>query len=192
MFKKNICITVTALLLTAFTPISYSAAMNSSPDDLIIADFNTGSLDKGLSSNAVGCKGSFDSANRHGDAGFAMKLKYSVDSKTPAYNEYRIALPNLDASKYNSVSFWVKGNPKEGHTTIFKVMLENAAGQIGHYYVTNVSDQWQEAVMPLSEFKGITDLSNLTSLVIVFEDKIVSDKTGAIYIDDIRFTGKKR
>lgn len=170
----------------------WQPAMRPDPGDLVIADFNTGSWNKGFASHIRGCKRSFDSKNRRGDTGFAMKLKYNVDSKTPVYNEYNIALPNIDASGYDNISLWVKGNPKEGHTTVFKVMIENASGQTGHYYVTNVAEQWQEAIIPLARFKGITDLSGLTKFAIVIEDKIASDKIGAIFIDDIKLTRNNR
>jgi len=173
---------MSAILFAVFVPENSRAAMRSDLGDLVIADFNAGSRDKGFAGCAKGCSVSFDSVERRGDAGYAMKLKYNVDSKSPAYNEYRIALPNIDASDYDSVSLWVKGSSKAGHTTIFRVNLENASGQTGHYYVTNVADRWQEAVMPLAEFKGITDLSSLTNFAIVFEEKIVSDKAGVIYI----------
>ena len=100
-------------------------------------------------------------------------------------------LQNLDASKYNNVALRVKGDAKIGYTTVFKLEIKNAAKQVGRYYVTNISDQWQDVVIPLKDFKGITDLSNLTELVIVFEDRIASNKKGVVYIDDLRFTKNK-
>ena len=120
-----------------------------------------------------------------------MKLEYSVESKNPAYNGFWMFLQNLDASKYDNIAFRVKGDAKVGYTTVFKVELKNAAKQVGRYYVTNVTDQWQDVVIPLKDLKGITDYSNLTEFVVVFEDRIASNKKGVIYIDDLRFTKNK-
>ena len=69
--------------------------------------------------------------------------------------------------------------------------LKNASKQVGRYYVTNITEGWQDIVVPLKDFKGITDFSNLSEFVIVFEDRIASNKKGVIYLDDIRFTKNK-
>jgi len=198
MFRKSIVVAIVMVFLVAFAAaVSFAASKSSS--DLLIADFNSGEKPNNVGGDfgawnkdpadfSQGCTESFDSPNRHGDSGFAMKLEYSVDSKNPAYNGFWMSLPNLDVSKYDNLTFWVKGDAKVGHTTVFKAELKNAAKQIGRYYVTNVTDQWQEVVIPLAEFKGLTDLSNLTEFVIVFEDRIASNKKGVIYIDDIGFS----
>ncbi|UCD55679.1 MAG: hypothetical protein JSV93_02520 [Candidatus Omnitrophota bacterium] len=168
-------------------------------EELLVADFdsgekpnniggNFGAWDKDPADFSQGCAESFDSKNRRGSKGFAMKLDYDVDSRNPAYNGFWMFLQNLDATGYNNVAFWIKGDSDEGYTTVFKVELKNAARQVGRYYVTNVTCDWQEVVIPLKSFKGITDFSNLTELVMVFEDRIASNKKGSIYIDDIRFT----
>ena len=202
MFKRSVCIAMVAILLAALAPASSFAAGKSSSGELLIADFNTGDKPSNIGGDfgawnkdpadfTQGCTEAFDSANRHGDAGFAMKLEYSVDSKNPAYNGFWMALPNIDVSGYDNLAFWVKGDAKAGYTTVFKVELKNAGKQIGRYYVTNVTDQWQEVVIPLSEFKGLTDTSNMTEFVVVFEDRIASNKKGIIYVDDIRFIKNK-
>ena len=166
---------------------------------LVIADFDSGEKPNNLDGNfgawnkdpqdaAQWCKESFDNAVRHGEKGFAMRLDYSVESPNPAYNGFWMMLPNFDASKYDNLAFLVKGDSKEGYTTVFKVELKNASKQIGRFYVSNVSDQWQQVLIPLSEFKGLLDRSSLTELVIVFEDRIASNKRGVIYVDDFKFT----
>lgn len=201
MFKRSIVVAVVlAMLVTLAAAVSYAASKSS--DELIIADFNSGEKPNNIGGDfgawnkdpadfSQGCTESFESANRHGDTGFAMKIDYSVESKNPAYNGFWMALNNLDGTKYDNLAIWVKGDAKIGYTTVFKVELKNAAKQIGRYYITNVTDQWQEVVIPLSEFKGLTDLSTLTEFVIVFEDRIASNKKGVIYVDDIRLTKNK-
>ena len=170
-------------------------------EELVVANFDNGEKPNNLGGNfgawnkdpsdpTQWCKESFDNAVRHGDAGFAMKLDYSVDSPNPAYNGFWMTLSNLDVSKYDAVNLWVKGDSKIGYTTVFKIELKNANKQVGRYYVTNVNDQWQEISIPLSEFKGLIDKASLTEFVIVFEDRMASNKKGVLYIDDIRFVKK--
>ena len=170
-------------------------------EELVVANFNNGEKPNNLGGNfgawnkdpsdsTQWCKEGFDNVTRRGDTGFAMKLDYSVDSPNPAYNGFWMTIPNLDASEYDALNFWVKGDPKAGYTTVFKIELKNANKQIGRYYVSSVSDQWQEISIPLSEFKGLIDKTNLTEFVLVFEDRMASNKKGVLYIDDIRFVGK--
>lgn len=170
-------------------------------ETLVLADFNSGEKPNNIGGNfgawnkdpsdpTQWCKESFDNVTRHGESGFSMKLDYSVESPNPAYNGFWMMLPNLDASKYDTVSLWVKGDSQAGYTTVFKIEIKNAGKQTGRYYVSNVSDQWQQVSIPLSEFKGLIDKTNLTEFVIVFEDRMASKKKGVIYIDDITFTKK--
>lgn len=170
-------------------------------ETLVLADFNSGEKPNNVGGNfgawnkdpsdpTQWCKENFDNVVRHGDTGFSMKLDYSVDSPNPAYNGFWMMLPNLDASKYDTVNLWVKGDPQAGFTTVFKIEIKNANRQVGRYYVSNVSDQWQQVSIPLAEFKGLIDKTNLTEFVIVFEDRMATKKKGVVYIDDITFTKK--
>jgi hypothetical protein len=170
-------------------------------EELVVADFDNGEKPNNLGGNfgawnkdpsdpTQWCKEGFDNVTRRGNTGFAMKLDYSVDSPNPAYNGFWMTLPNIDVSKYDDINFLVKGDPESGYTTVFKIELKNANKQIGRYYVSSVGDRWQEISIPLSEFKGLTDKTNLTEFVIVFEDRMASNKKGALYIDDIRFVKK--
>ncbi|MDO8525223.1 MAG: CIA30 family protein [Candidatus Omnitrophota bacterium] len=205
MVKKFI---YAAMLVAMICAIALPAAMalEKAPvvpgSELVVADFDSGEKPNNIGGDfgawskdptdfSQGCTESFDSVNRDGSKGFGMKLEYSVESKNPAYNGFWMFLQNLDASKYDNVAIKVKGDAKIGYTTVFKVELKNAAKQVGRYYVTNITDQWQDVVIPLKDFKGITDFSNLTEFVIVFEDRIASNKKGVVYVDDLRFTKNK-
>jgi hypothetical protein len=178
----------------AAIPASYS-------EEIVVADFNSGEKPNNLGGNfgawnkdpsdpTQWCKEGFDNVTKHGDTGFAMKLDYSVDSPNPAYNGFWLTLPNFDATKYDALNIWVKGDPRTGYTTVFKLELKGANNQVGRFYVSNVTDQWQEISVPLSEFKGLADRTCLTELVLVLEDRMASNKKGVLYIDDIKFVRK--
>lgn len=170
-------------------------------EEVLIANFDSGEKPNNMGGNfgawnkdpsdpTQWCKETFDNINRRGDAGFGMKLDYSVDSPNPAYNGFWMMLPNFDATKYDALNFWVKGDSKTGYTTVFKIELKNANKQVGRYYVSNVTDQWKEISIPLAEMRTLIDRSVLTEFVVVFEDRMASNKKGVIYIDDIRFIKK--
>jgi len=54
--------------------------------------------------------------------------------------------------------------------------------------VKGVTTEWQKVIVPLNNFVGITDFTNMTEFVVVFEDRIATDRDGAIYIDNLQFT----
>ena len=166
--------------------------------ELMIADFNSGEKPNNIGGDfgawikdpgdpMQGCIESFDGANRFGKSGYALRLIYSVDSEKPAFGGLWMRLKNLDASKFGALAFRVRGDPKMGFTTIFKVELKDSMDQSSHFYVRGVTDQWQDVVIPLKDFEGITNFRSLKEFVIVFEDTSATSKKGVIYIDDVRF-----
>lgn len=190
---------VVALAFCLGSPASSAAGRGSgNATDLMVADFNSGTKPNNLggdfgawikdpSDPMQGCIESFDRANRFGSSGYALRLIYSVDSKKPAFGGLWLRLQNLDASKFESLAFRVKGDPKMGFTTTFKVELKDQMDQSSHFYVRGVTDQWQDMVIPLKDFEGITNFRSLKEFVIVFEDTTATSKKGVIYIDDVRF-----
>ena len=188
-----------AFFLTGLASTVFAAERaRKSATELMVADFNTGTKPNNLggdfgawikdpSDPMQGCVDSFDSANRFGSSGYALRLIYSVDSKNPAFGGLWMRLRNLDASKFESLAFRVKGDPRMGFTTVFKVELKDSMDQSSHFYVRGVTDQWQDVVIPLKDFEGITNFRSLKEFVIVFEDTSATSKKGVIYIDDLRF-----
>jgi hypothetical protein len=54
--------------------------------------------------------------------------------------------------------------------------------------ISNITPDWQEIVIPLAQFNGLTDLTSMTEFVVVFDDMTCAGKKqGTIYIDDIAF-----
>jgi hypothetical protein len=149
-----------------------------------------GSWDKDPSDLSQTCTESFDSSVKHGDSGFSLRLDYDVDSPNPAYNGFWSKLNNFDATEYDSLVIWAKGDADTGFTEIFKIELKSDPQSTSRYYITDVKDEWTKHVIPLDMFSGQVDISSLSELVIVFEDRTVSVKEGAIWIDDIYFAKK--
>jgi len=167
--------------------------------DLMVADFNSGAKPNNLGGDfgcwikdpndpAQGCIESFDAKNRYGQKGYALRLIYSVASKNPAFGGLWMRLQNLDASRFDALAFRVRGDPGMGYTKVFKVELKDAVDQASHKYVNNVTDQWQDVVIPLSSFEGMANPRKLKEFVVVIEDTTATAKQGVIYLDDVRFT----
>jgi hypothetical protein len=147
-----------------------------------------GAWNKDPADTTQGCFEMLDTEVKRGNKGASLRLEYDVDSPNPAYNGFWTKLEGRDLSDYNAISFWVKGDPDAGYTTRFKIELKNEKGQAGRFIVTGVTDEWTQVVVPFKNFKGISDFSEMSEFVIVFDDVLATSKEGIIYIDDVVFT----
>jgi hypothetical protein len=192
-------------ILSSFTALAVVFAVvlmfagQASAATLVIADFNTGDKPNNIGGDfgawnrdeadqTQGCQMNFNQTDMHGGTGSSLQLDYDVDSPNPAYNGFWMKLQNQDVSQYDKLSLWIKGDATAGHSTKVKLELKNAKGEVGKYTVSNITSDWQEIVIPLAQFGGLTDLTSMTEFVVVFDDMTcAAKKQGTIYIDDIAF-----
>lgn len=169
--------------------------------ELMVADFNSGAKPNNLGGDfgawikdpgdpMQGAVESFDAKDRYGAKGYALRLIYSVASKGPAYGGLWLRLQNLDASKFDTLRFRVRGDAGMGYTKVLKVEFKDALDQSSHAYVRDLTDQWQDVAIPLSAFEGMANARKLKELVIVIEDTTATAKQGVLYFDDVRFADR--
>lgn len=170
-------------------------------DAKLVADFNTPAPNNlGGNFGAFGpenedgnaCKAAVDDSHKHGDLGASLRLDYNV-SKKGVYNGFWMKLGpadngnNFDATGYNKLSFWIKGDDKSRTPTKFKLEVKGDSGPVAKKYIGDLKDKWTKVEIPLEEFqKQGVDLTKLNELCIVFEQPQAGPFTvGAVNIDDI-------
>ena len=201
MKKFNISLTLMlALLMVVGFGVVAHAATKAAGNELVIADFDTGDKpnniggdfggwDKDPNDESQGTQMSFDTDDSQGDAsGYSIRLDYDVDSPNPAYNGFWMKLNGEDATPYNTLNFYVKGDAKAGYTKRFKVELKDMTNKPSAYIVSGVTDQWQKISIPFEKFRRIENWNSLNELVFVFDDINSSPKAGSILIDQITFS----
>jgi len=197
MFQKS-CSNLVVILVVS---MAFVVAGSGNAAILKVADFDSGSKPNNLGGDFGAwnrdetdltqmCADSFSSEVKYGDKGYSLKLAYDVDSPNPAYNGFWTRLQNQNLSDYKELVFFVKGDEEKGFTPRFKVELKNPT-QVGSFLVTGVTSEWQKMVIPFQKFKAITDWSQMTEFVVVFDDLTSNPKEGVIYIDDIYFSDGK-
>lgn len=138
-----------------------------------------------------------------------LKLAYAVDSDVPSQNGFWMRLNNFDATYYDHLMFDVKGDPEAGFTDRFKIEIKKCkegpckgSGEemIKGAYEVLVRPDWQTVRIPLNKMTGLINFSDpkawedaaisrrdLFELVVVFQDRHVSEKRGVLYFDNFRF-----
>ena len=181
--------------------VGNAAIASRSNNDLVIADFDTGdkpnnlggdfgSWDKDPNDETQGCHMSFESDDAKGDkTGYSLRFDYDVDSPNPAYNGFWMKLNNLDATPYNTLNFYMKGDAAKGFTKKVKIELKDTTGS-SPYILNGVTDQWQKFSIPFEKFRKLTNWKQMTEFVVVFDDINSSPKAGSIYLDDVSFSAE--
>ena len=168
-------------------------------NQLAIADFDSGdkpnniggdfgSWDKDPNDETQFSQMAFEGDDALGNAsGYSIRLDYDVDSPNPAYNGFWMKLNGEDATPYNAVTFYMKGDKEKGFTKRVKIELKDMSNQPSPYIVTGVTDQWQKFTIPFEKFRKVKDWSAMNEFVVVFDDINSNPKSGTLYIDQVAF-----
>lgn len=147
--------------------------------DLVIADFDSGEKPNNIGGDfgawskdpddeTQSCNMSFEQEDALGDkAGYSVRLDYDVDSPNPAYNGFWLKLNGLDATEYNTLSFYIKGDAKAGYSKRVKIEIKDSKVSSG-YIMNGITDAWQKVSIPFDKFRRIGDWAALNELVVVF------------------------
>lgn len=138
-------------------------------------------------------------SDRPGGGPQSVRLSYRLPEPPPAEDgkpagekfELTLNLMGLDASEYDHVSFWIKGDGAVGFEPQIQIEFRrpdpSTAGvwQQDHWTVSRIGDQWQQVVVPLRQLMGINDWHALDSFGFVLNNRGPAVRKGAYFIDDI-------
>jgi hypothetical protein len=189
------------LTLTGSIGSSAPAASSARPvlKRLVLDDFEAppgvrsyGILDETLPREARGrIEWSPRNCRRSGAGRHCMHLRYAFESPTPAQVSFRIDLGDLDASGYDHVEFWIKGDA-EGFSPALKIGFRRPKPDLprlmqdGTAVVTGISDRWQRFVVPLNRMAGVGEWRHLRSFFVALESRRAgSARQGGYTIDDV-------
>ncbi len=125
----------------------------------------------------------YSSDIRYGNKGGTICVTYDVDSPNRAEGGFWMRLLETDARDYKYLRLHLKGDFLFGYPEKVKVEIKNDKGEVGTYYLSGISNDWQEFVIPLSAFEGISDFGSLSEIVLVFNKDELIQREGRIYLD---------
>jgi hypothetical protein len=113
-----------------------------------------------------------------------VKLNFDFD---PAKEEnFSLDLTKLNLSRFKALGFSLRKARFED-TVVFKIVFTNALKEKSEILLTNIpAFKWQDFKIKLTDFKNITDWSQMSALSFVIEELSVREKKGIAYIDNVR------
>lgn len=170
-------------------------------NQLVVADFNKaekpnnlngdyGAWNKDPDDKTQSCVIAYEKDDALGNKnGSALQIDYDVDSTNPAYNGLWMKLNGQNASAYNTLTFYVRGEGLDNFTKRIKLELKDST-QTSPYMIAGITEKWRKIEVPFTRFRKIKDWSSLSELVIIFDDRNSNPKQGTLLIDQIAFEKK--
>jgi hypothetical protein len=189
------------LLLTASLMLVALLTTDAAENPATIADFDSTSP----TNNLGGASGTFSgekpdnsckieqvTSEKRGIDGASLQVDFNVGEEG-SYNGFWMKMgadgATFDASKFEKLTFWIKGSADAGVPSEIKCELKSDPDKSGVVYVGDITSEWQKKEYDLKEFsdQGI-NLAHLIDIFIVFEQRKVFPATqGTIYVDDFKF-----
>jgi carbohydrate binding protein with CBM11 domain len=171
------------------------AAEPASQNVLLIADFNSGEQKNKMGGDLTTwastapdpegqCAQAIEPAGGPDGSG-AWVISYDI-SKEGAYCGTGMDLKNLDASRFKTLGFRVKGDLAAPVDFIIELKVKKDANnlEIKRYVVKGVGNEWKTIQIPLAEFH-LPSLTALTELTTVFDKQTTKVRKGDVRIDDV-------
>lgn len=104
----------------------------------------------------------------------------------PAKKEtFSLFLNKLNLNKYNALAFSLKKTLPKKLVSV-RVEFTNAFKEKSEFYLRDIPDSWKEYKLELSNFKGISDWSEMSTLQFTVEQWNATANHGIVYIENVR------
>lgn len=112
------------------------------------------------------------------------KINFNFD---PAKKEiFSLDLKKLNLVPYKALTFAVK-KTNETDMVSLRVEFVNAYKEKSEVYLKDIQDKWQEYKIKFSDFKNISDWSEMMNLLFTVEVWNARGKKGVVYLEEVRF-----
>ena len=113
----------------------------------------------------------------------AVKMNYHFD---PTQKEiFSLNLNKANLSRFNTLGFSAKkSNPDD--IISLRVEFTNAFNEKSEIYLKDIPDKWKYYELKFSEFKTISDWSQMSDVSFIVEEWNTRENKGLVYIDNVR------
>lgn len=129
---------------------------------------------------------------QRGDSHRALYLQYRFDPGATEAIGWQLSLPDLDASAYDHLELWIRGDAQAGFAEALKLefkqpLTDGPLGLLrqGSTVIEGVTDDWRRFQVPLRWMTGIDDWTHLRQLALVLQPRRSPVMQGAYWLDDL-------
>ncbi len=114
-----------------------------------------------------------------------LRVHYKFD---PAKKEiYSLDLKKLNVSGYKNLEFSLKKSSYADAVSL-RVELASSFRERSEIYLKDIPHHWKEYKISLSDFKSISEWSEMASLSFIVEEWNSKQNSGTVFIDNVRFS----
>ncbi len=112
-----------------------------------------------------------------------LKINFNFD---PAKKEIcAINLNNLNLAHYKTLNFFIKKKDPKNNLSL-RVEFTNSFKETSFIYLREIPCKWSEYKIPFSDFKAISDWTEMASLSFIIEEWNTAEKKDIVYLDDVK------
>jgi hypothetical protein len=126
----------------------------------------------------------------HSRRALHLRYRFFPDATDPI--GWQLRLPDLDASAYDHLELWIRGDETTGYADALKLefkqpLPEGSPGLLrqGSYVVTGITGDWQRFRIPLNMMNGIADWQGLREFNLALHPRRSPIHAGGYWLDDI-------
>jgi len=112
-------------------------------------------------------------------------IKINFDFNPAKKEIYSLNLNKLNMSRFKSLAFAVK-KANYNDTISLRAEFSSAFNEKSEAYFKHIPHKWQDYKINLSDFRGISDWTDMSSFSVSVEEWNTKEKKGVVYIDNIR------
>lgn len=128
---------------------------------------------------------------RDSTEGHCLRLTYALGAER-AQASFRVDLGDVDASRFDRLELWIRGDESRGFGPAVRVGLRRpkdegkGAVEDGTAVIDGIDGTWKRVLVPLSHLAGIHDWRHLSAFFVTLDARRVgAARTGAYEIDDV-------
>lgn len=127
------------------------------------------------------------------DGGNALKLDYVLNEDQSFTGLHLWAFPDgIDVSDYNYFAIRIKA--EEAIEDVSIIFRDDDQDEVGYsQHTINIGTEWEDIFIALDDFEALgdfdeADLTNILGIRIAFDEDLISEMEGTVYIDLVGFT----
>ena len=122
----------------------------------------------------------------------ALHLRYRFFPGATEAMGWQLRLPSLDASTYDHLELWIRGDEHTGYADALKLEFKQPLSggppgllRQGSYVINGITGNWRRIRIPLNRMNGIEDWKQLRWLTLALQPRRLSISSGGYWLDDI-------